>query len=193
MDHENPAVPVLATLVANGLAVCEVLADLWREDLYTAGLGYGFHAFALRLFPDEVPRTPFALELLVDGQLVDGPTKRVGVTLDGKAEVAPKKLSVSDLLDRCCGPADERPPDEYLQELYEHWGGAKFVSRAYAYALRREPDPTGFEDYLVRLEKGQLSAAQLLERLLASDEASKIPRLSRPTLWDSRYPFRWDE
>ena len=49
-------------------------------------------------------------------------------------------------------------------------GAGAFVTRLYNYALGRDPDPAGYQDWCTKLLYGQVNGAQVAEGILFSDE-----------------------
>jgi Domain of unknown function (DUF4214) len=90
------------------------------------------------------------------------------------------RQQIESQIQRATPPTPERDFGPALPGMPGHWcdvlfvegaDASEFVASAYRRIFRREPDLGGYEHYVKTLQEGRATKGQIIEELLASDEA----------------------
>ncbi len=171
MDEQNFARPVAVGIQAAGAEIASGLANRFRRDLITAGIGYGWCAFRLKLLvdPGMLEHEPAVLvDLHAQTEIVsalcpiilDGPQ----MLLTSVADISladPTTLQNIDQLAGCTVLFDD---------FIEAEGVDAFVSRAYGYVLGRPVDEASLLSYTAALRSAALTPYEMLKTLAESEE-----------------------
>jgi hypothetical protein len=181
-DTEAPeTIPAVQVRSADGRALGEGLAFLFRDRLADAGLGLGWCGFSIRpTLPQIGLRTSLSLHERGNGAALDhAEALPVVAAEDEDRELDPFAAPTWASL-RGCAEVFER----YLQAA----GPAAFVRVAHIYTLGRRAEPETVALDADTIVSGVMTPLQLLERLVGSDEFQREPRrLAGPRAED--FPF----
>ena len=184
VDSEHIARPVLISVVdADGAEVAFGLANLYREDLAWADLGYGWCFFRLKLaVPPEALRGS-KLELIDrNSSAVINSSFNITFTLDDRAPfVSIEEVAAFDPF--VLRSIEELRHCEPMFGAYIRQNGIRqFIRAAYLYVLGRPADETGITHYGKLIRRGIMMPFALIKALSESDEFRTSNRaLAAPT------------
>ena len=186
-DSQHVARPVAVSVVdGDGVEVAYGLANLYREDLALADVGYGWCFFRLKLAvaPDALRSSRLALIDRNSSTAIDS-SADIKFTVDDRGPFTsieeivafdPFVLkSIEDL--RHCEPM-------FGAYIRQH-GIRQFIRATYLYVLGRPADESGIAHYGKMIRRGIMMPFALIKALSESDEFKKANRaLAAPTSSD---------
>jgi hypothetical protein len=156
------------------------IANLFRSDLLTAGVGHGWHAFRIRV--DHTFETQTTLRLLLvelrTTSLIAMAELPCPATLSRKLPNVDSVLEESDL--KVTDISSLALTKTAIDAFVARYGVEEFVACGYCYILGRPADPGGHRSYTELISSGEMEPLVFLSILFNSTERreSKWPVLA---------------